>query len=57
MSTAYSSYMARRQEDLGVEPEGEEIVLTGHGPERRKLGHVQDGTGRPAAPEDDMAGD
>lgn len=49
--------MARRYTDLGVEPEGEEIVLTGDGVERHVQKHVEDGTGRPAAPEDDMSGD
>ncbi len=49
--------MARKLTDLGVEPEGEQIVDTGHGLEYRKPEHILDGTGRPAAPEDDMSGD
>ncbi len=49
--------MARRHDDQGVEPEGEEIILTGHGLEVRKHEQVLDGTGNPAAPEDDMSGD
>ena len=50
--------MSKQQDDRGVQPESEEIILTGEGlhgaapPE-----HVKDGLGNPAAAEDDMAGD
>lgn len=49
--------MAPLQEDRGVDPESEEIILTGEGVVHKPLAHVEDATGRPAAIEDDLAGD
>lgn len=48
--------MAPEQEDRGVDPENEDIVLSGPG-EIDEEEHVLDATGRPAKPEDDLAGD
>lgn len=50
--------MSKKQDDRGVQPESEEIILTGEGlyaPEQPE--HVVDALGNPAAPEDDLAGD
>lgn len=50
--------MSTEQEDRGVEPESEEIILTGDGvQEVVEPGHVVDGIGEPAATEDDLGGD
>ena len=48
--------MAPEQEDRGVAPKGEEIILNGEEVETEEF-HVQDALGNPAAPEDDLAGD
>lgn len=48
--------MAPKQEDRGVEPEGEEIILTGEGLMRKRQGRIEDATGRPAAIENDLGG-
>ena len=50
--------MSTIQDDRGVEPEDEDIILTGDAVAKEKrLPHVLDALGNPAAAEDSLAGD
>ncbi|MCE9541090.1 hypothetical protein K8R03_00850 [Candidatus Kaiserbacteria bacterium] len=50
--------MSTIQDDRGVEPEDENIPLTDDAAsEEKRLPHVLDALGNPAAIEDDLAGD
>ena len=50
--------MSTEQEDRGVDPEAEDLVMTDEGlVEAEKPPHVLDALGNPAAPEDDLGGD
>lgn len=48
--------MASKDEDKGVEPGIEEIIIEGK-PVEVEFGHEIDGIGEEAAPEDDRGGD